>query len=155
MYTISTELVAQLSLAVFLGAAIGLERELARKTAGLRTYALVSLGSAIFTILSGQIMEVNNFGGVTNFDPARIAAQIIPGIGFIGAGMIIFSQSKLQGITTAAGIWVTASIGMAVGFHFYAMAVLATVLVLFIFVFLWLLEERIVKRFASEAQSSD
>ena len=69
--------------------------------------------------------------------------------------MIIFSQSKLQGITTAAGIWVTASIGMAVGFHFYAMAVLATVLVLFIFVFLWLLEERIVKRYASEVQSSD
>lgn len=155
MYTLPTELALQLSLAVILGAVIGLERELARKTAGLRTYALVSLGSAIFTIISGQLMEVSSYGGVTNFDPARIAAQIIPGIGFIGAGMIIFSQSKLQGITTAAGIWVTASIGMAVGFRFYSMAVLSTVLVLFIFVLLWLLEERIVKRFASEAPASD
>lgn len=155
MYTLPTELALQLGLAVFLGAAIGLERELSRKTAGLRTYALVSLGSAIFTIVSGHLMDGNDLAGVINYDPGRIASQIVTGIGFIGAGMIIFNQSKLQGITTAAGIWVTASIGMAVGFRFYAMAVLATILVLFIFVFLWLLEEWIVKKFASEAPMSD
>ncbi len=100
-------------------------------------------------------MDGNSITGVINYDPGRIAAQIITGIGFIGAGMIIFNQSKLQGITTAAGIWVTAAIGMAVGYRFYAMAVLATILVLFIFVLLWLLEEWIVKKFASEAPMSD
>ncbi|MBI2037008.1 MAG: MgtC/SapB family protein [Candidatus Liptonbacteria bacterium] len=155
MYTLPTEIALQLGLAVFLGAAIGLERELSRKTAGLRTYALVSLGSAIFTIISAHLMDGNSITGVINYDPGRIAAQIITGIGFIGAGMIIFNQSKLQGITTAAGIWVTAAIGMAVGYRFYAMAVLATILVLFIFVLLWLLEEWIVKKFASEAPMSD
>lgn len=155
MFTLPTELALQLGLAVLLGAVIGLERELARKTAGMRTYALVALGSAVFTIISGHLMDSGELIGVINYDPSRIAAQIITGIGFIGAGMIIFNQSKLQGITTAAGIWVTAAIGMAVGFKFYTMAVTATVLALFIFVFLWLLEDWIVKKFASEAPSSD
>lgn len=154
MYTLSGELAFQLVLAVLLGSVIGFEREIARKTAGLRTYALVALGSAVFTILSGQLMEVNAFTGVTNFDPTRIAAQIISGIGFLGAGMIIFSQSKLQGITTAAGIWVTAAIGMAVGFRFYGMAVFATALVLFIFVLLWRFENWLVKRAPSDEPSA-
>lgn len=148
MFTPPIELVGQLALALILGAAVGVEREIARKTAGMRTYALVALGSCMFAILSGHLLEHNAFPGMTNYDPTRLAAQVISGIGFLGAGVIIFSQSKLQGATTAAGIWVTSAIGMAVGFRFYGMAVVAAVFTIFTFVFLWFLEERVIKRFA-------
>ncbi len=109
------EIFGQLALATLLGALIGVERELARKTAGMRTFALVSLGSALFTIIS-QIAFVNFVG--SSFDPSRIASQVVVGIGFIGAGMIVLDKSHVRGLTTAAGLWVSAAVGMAVAYHF-------------------------------------
>lgn len=142
------EFFSQLFLAALLGALVGVERELSRKTAGMRTFALVSLGAAIFSIISHSAWQWTGVIAL-NFDPTRIAAQIITGVGFIGAGLIIFNESKLQGVTTAAGLWVAAAIGMAVGFKFYAIAVFASFLTLFIFVFLWTVEEKLLKHFAS------
>jgi putative Mg2+ transporter-C (MgtC) family protein len=128
----------RMALAVLLGSVIGLEREVSRKYAGLRTYALVSLGAALFAILSEETYRFfwKNFGGTPNFDPSRIISQIVVGIGFLGAGMVIFHQDKILGLTTAAGIWVTAAIGAAVGVRAYSMAVFATLLTLFILIVL-------------------
>lgn len=136
------EIFGQLTLAVFLGAIIGLERELAGKTAGVRTYALVALGSCLFSYISKYGFV--EFWGVPGFDPSRIASQIVVGVGFIGAGLIIFKEEKLLGLTTAAGLWVSAAIGMAVGFRLYQLAVSATVLTLVVLVLLWLFEKRVV-----------
>jgi len=131
-------LFGRLALATLLGAVIGVEREISRKYAGLRTYALVALGAAIFTVLSGEAYKFfwKNFGGTPNYDPSRIISQIVVGIGFLGAGMVIFHREKIIGLTTAAGIWVTAAIGAAVGVEAYALAIVATLLALFIFVVL-------------------
>lgn len=128
----------RLALAVLLGSLIGVEREVSRKHAGLRTYALVSLGAALFAILSEETFRVfwKNFGGTPNFDPSRIISQIVVGVGFLGAGMVIFYREKIFGLTTAAGIWVTAAIGAAVGIRAYGAAVSATILALFILVVL-------------------
>jgi putative Mg2+ transporter-C (MgtC) family protein len=128
----------RISLATFLGALIGLEREVSRKYAGLRTYALVALGAAIFASLSEETYRYfwQTFGGTPNFDPSRIISQIVVGIGFLGAGMVIFHQEKILGLTTAAGIWVTAAIGAAAGIRAYFLAVSGTVLTLFIFIML-------------------
>lgn len=116
----------QLALAAFLGALIGLERSYVGKAAGLRTYSLVTLGSCLFTILS-QI----GFTG-ENIDPTRIAAQIVTGIGFIGAGLIVFREDKVQGLTTAAGLWAAAAIGMAIGVGFYQLSIFTSFLLLVI-----------------------
>lgn len=107
-------------LAAALGATIGLERELAQKEAGLRTNILIAVGSTLLTVISQQIN-----GGA---DPARISAQIVTGIGFIGAGAIIQARRAVQGITTAATIWMVAGIGMAVGYDLYLPAFLVTLL---------------------------
>ena len=106
-------------LAAALGATIGLERELAQKEAGLRTNILIAVGSTLLTVISQQI----NDG-----DPARISAQIVTGIGFIGAGAIIQARRAVQGITTAATIWMVAGIGIAVGYGLYLPAFLVTLL---------------------------
>ncbi len=131
-------LLLRLSLAAFLGALIGLERELSRKYAGLRTYALVSLGAAIFTALSEETYRHIwiTLGGTPNFDPSRIISNIVVGIGFLGAGTVIFYREKILGLTTAAGIWVTAAIGAAAGIGSYFLALSGTVLTLFIFIVL-------------------
>ncbi len=131
----------QLLLAATLGAAIGIEREIANKSAGLRTHALVALGSALFTIISQSVSG-------PYIDPTRIAAQIVTGIGFLCAGLIVFDKSKVKGLTTAAGVWTAAAIGMAVGFHLYSVAIFATLLTILVFVVLWPIEQRFVKRFA-------
>ncbi len=120
----------RLLLSAVLGAAIGLQRELAHKPAGLRTHILICMGSAMFTVVS-----VLGFSG--NFDPARVAAGVVTGIGFIGAGVIMRGArgDRVVGITTAASIWVTAAIGIAAGVGLYIIAIaatLVTVLVLFI-----------------------
>ncbi len=125
---------------MILGMIIGIERIVAHKTAGMRTYALVSMGSALFVIISEMIIQTH---GKDLVDPTRMAAQIITGIGFLCAGLIIFKDEKLKGITTATSIWVSAGIGMACGFGFYELAIIATVLTLFIFIVLWFVEERI------------
>lgn len=123
----------QLLVAALLGGAIGLEREYWRKAAGLRTHMLVSLGACLFTILSREAF--NSFIGKTSYDPSRIAANVIVGIGFIGAGVIIQAKGKVRGVTTAAGIWLAAAIGMAIGCDFYTIALFTTliaVIILFI-----------------------
>lgn len=135
------EIFRQLSLAVVLGAAIGVEREIAHKSAGLRTHALVALGSALFTIISQTLSG-------PYIDPTRIAAQIVTGIGFLGAGLIVFDKTKLKGLTTAAGIWTASAIGMAVGFHMDAVAIFASFLTILVFVVLWPIERRFIKKFA-------
>ena len=113
-----------------LGAVIGLDREYRAKEAGFRTHFLVSLGSALFMIVSQY-----GFAGVlgeagVGLDPSRVAAQIVSGIGFLGAGTIIFQKQFVRGLTTAAGMWATAGIGMAVGGGMYWLGVSATVLTL-------------------------
>lgn len=140
------EYLGQLILALVLGALVGVERELAKKTAGMRTYALVSLGSALFSIISIHALEFNSGISAINFDPTRIAAQIVVGVGFIGGGLIIFDRTKITGVTTAAGLWIAAAIGMAVGFRFYYLSVAASALAIFIFIILWSFEEKVIKK---------
>lgn len=137
----NSELIVRLLVAVGLGLLIGIERIFVHKEAGMKTHALVSLGSALFVIISELIsIKYINIGG---FDPTRIASQVIVGIGFLGAGSIMFQDSRVRGLTTAGGLWVTAGIGMAAGFGFYSLAILATVLILFIFVVVKLAEDPI------------
>lgn len=131
----------QLSLAAFLGILLGAERAVAGKSAGMRTFALVSLGACLFTIIS--ILVTTQYLGKVNFDPMRVTAAIISGIGFIGAGLILFRQNLLRGLTTAAGLWVSAGVGSAVGFGLYAIAVFVTLLTLLIFTAVWFLEAKL------------
>lgn len=107
-------------MAAILGGVIGLERQLRKKPAGLRTNIFICFGSAMFTILSNQL--ASSYGG----DHTRVAAQIIPGIGFIGAGSILHSKGSVTGLTTAATLFVVASVGMAAGGGLYLTAVFAT-----------------------------
>ncbi|HEU4560953.1 MAG TPA: MgtC/SapB family protein [Longimicrobium sp.] len=120
---------ARLILAALLGAAVGLERELAGKPAGLRTTLLICVGAALFTELSLSLAAFGTVGGFRS-DPARLAAQIVPGIGFIGAGAILHSRGRVTGVTTAATLWVVCAIGIAVGAHAYVEAIGTTILVL-------------------------
>lgn len=131
MFT-TTEFIIRIALAGVLGAAVGLERELRAKEAGTRTHFLVSMGSALFTILSqyGFDESLKVYSSLASFDPSRIAAQVVTGIGFIGAGTIIFQKHVVKGLTTAAGLWVTAAIGMTVATGLYALAIGSTILVL-------------------------
>ena len=112
--------------AAALGALIGLERELSGKDPSLRTFSLISLGSCIFAMISLETFNVYKIG-----DPSRIAAQIIPGIGFIGAGTIFRSKRGVSGFTTAALMWVTAGIGMSVGLNRIDLAVSSTIIAIF------------------------
>lgn len=131
-----SETIARLVLAAVLGGIIGLERELRHKAAGLRTNIFMCFGSAMFTIMSFKLASL--YTG----DHTRIAAQIIPGIGFIGAGSILHARGAVTGLTTAATIFVVASIGMAVGGGQYLAAIFATVLILICLSILLVLEER-------------
>jgi len=112
--------VINIVLAIVLGAAIGLEREISGKAAGLRTNILICLGAAVFTIISKQ-MAAGQQDSLT-----RIAAQIVTGVGFLGAGAIIVDRGGVHGLTTAATIWLVASIGMACGAGFYKLAIIST-----------------------------
>ena len=117
-------IVGRLALAAALGMVIGIERTYRAKTAGIRTHFLVALGSALFMIVS-------RYGFDGTGDPGRVAAQIVSGIGFLGAGTIIMQKHVVHGLTTAAGMWVAAGIGMASAAGLYAVAVISTVLALF------------------------
>jgi putative Mg2+ transporter-C (MgtC) family protein len=116
-----------------LGGAVGLERELREREAGFRTHMLVSVGSALFTLVSAYGFHefLVHGGNVVRADPTRIAAQIVTGIGFLGAGAIIRQGFSVRGLTTAATLWVVAAIGMASGAGYYSAAVITTALVLF------------------------
>jgi len=128
----------RLMLAAFLGGIIGLERELKRKPAGLRTNMFICFGSAMFTILSNELAGEWGIG-----DHTRIAAQIIPGIGFIGAGSILHDKGGVSGITTAATLFVVASIGMAAGGGLYLEAIFATMLIYLALHLLGILERQL------------
>src|SRR4029453_8407564 len=126
------EILLRVSLAAGLGGAIGIERELREREAGLRTHMLVSVGAALFTLVSAFAWtdwQFSNASGIV-FDPTRIAAQIVTGIGFLGAGAIIRQGLSVRGLTTGAPLWVVAAIGMATGAGFYSAAIITTVLVL-------------------------
>jgi putative Mg2+ transporter-C (MgtC) family protein len=126
------DVLLRLAVAAALTGAIGLERELRERAAGLRTHMLVGVGSALFTIVSAYGWGDFRFStaeGVV-FDPTRIAAQIVTGIGFLGAGAIIRQGLTVRGLTTAAGLWVVAAIGMAAGAGYYSAALIATGIVL-------------------------
>ena len=122
----------RLLVASLLGGLIGLEREIQGKEAGLRTHALVSLGSALIMIVSIEIFEM--YKQVASVDPSRIAAQVVSGIGFLGAGAIIRSPGGIKGLTTAAGLWTASGIGLACGLGFYYPALVTTALILTILV---------------------
>jgi putative Mg2+ transporter-C (MgtC) family protein len=142
------DLLARLLVAGILGGAIGAERELREHDAGLRTHMLVAVGAALFTIVSAYAWTDFNFSarnGIT-YDPTRIAAQIVTGIGFLGAGAIIRQGLSVRGLTTAASLWVVAAIGMASGAGYYSGALVATIVVL---VSLWplrILAHRLLER---------
>ena len=126
------EVLVRVILAGALGGAIGAERELREREAGLRTHMLVAVGAALFTIVSAYAwadFEFSQRNGIT-FDPTRIAAQIVTGIGFLGAGAIIRHGLSVRGLTTAASLWVVAAIGMASGAGYYSAAVITTIVVL-------------------------
>ena len=127
----------RVAIALALGLLLGTEREFRGHSAGLRTMALIGAGSCLFTGL-GLLPE---FG--LRVDPTRIAAQIVTGVGFLGAGSILRQGEEVRGLTTAASIWVTASIGMAVGFGYYGVAIFSTVIVIIVLVVLKPFEERV------------
>lgn len=124
------DFVLRLLAATAMGAAIGFEREYHAKEAGLRTHLLVALGSCLFMILSIYGFDFMLGRDHVSFDPSRIAAQVVTGIGFIGAGTIILQKQVVRGLTTAAGLWVTAAIGLACGNGMYWLALITTVIVL-------------------------
>ena len=132
-----SQVLMRLLLAALLGGAIGLEREMKRKPAGLRTNMFICFGAALFTVLSYRLAE--EYPG----DHTRIAAQIIPGIGFIGAGSILHSRGNVQGLTSAATIFVVASIGMACGGGLYLVATFATMLLVVALIVLGAIETKL------------
>jgi putative Mg2+ transporter-C (MgtC) family protein len=138
------EALLRLALAGVLGGLIGLERELRERGAGLRTHLLVAVGAALFTIAGAY-----GFGGV-RVDPTRVAAQIVTGVGFLGAGAIIRQGFSVRGLTTAATLWVVAAVGLAAGAGYYSGAVITTALVLLALWPLRILAFRILRRFRAD-----
>ncbi|NLW90858.1 MAG: methyltransferase [Syntrophomonadaceae bacterium] len=127
------EMIFKLALACILGGLIGLERESLNRPAGLRTYTLVCVGSTLAMIVSIDIYLL--YHHTVQADPGRIAAQVISGIGFLGAGTIMREGATVRGLTTAAGLWVVACIGLAVGAGLYLPAVVTTLLILFVLIY--------------------
>lgn len=135
MYDITNvEMIFRLVLSTILGGAIGFEREVGNRPAGLRTHILVTVGSALIMLLS-------KYGFADNSDPARIAAQVVSGIGFLGAGTILRTGNTVQGLTTAATLWLCAGLGLAIGAGFYLAAIVTTILVLLSLVILVRIED--------------
>jgi putative Mg2+ transporter-C (MgtC) family protein len=141
--TQNSEVILRLIVAVFLGMLIGAERLLVHKEAGMKTHALVSMGAALFVLFSEALTE--KYINLSGLNPAMIASNIVVGIGFLGAGMIMFRDSQTRGLTTASGLWVTAGIGMATGFGLFSLAIISVILVLFIFIVMNIFEKPIRK----------
>jgi putative Mg2+ transporter-C (MgtC) family protein len=133
-------LALQLIVAINLGMLLGAERKMAGKTAGMRTHALVAMASTLYTSLAVFYSVSPEGFGIS--DPFRVIAGVVTGIGFIGAGIIMFRDATPKGITTAAGLWVTSAIGVSIGLGYYFIAVIGTLLVLFIFRVLWVVERQ-------------
>jgi len=150
----TVDIIIRLFVALFLGMVIGTERVWAHKTAGMRTYALVSMGSALFVIISNEMVKY--YTGFSGLNPLMIVSQIVLGVGFLGTGLIFAKESKLMGLTTATSLWVSAGIGMAAGFKLFNIAIIATALTLFIFIVLWFVEEQLKKsKFFKENNTQD
>jgi putative Mg2+ transporter-C (MgtC) family protein len=143
------ELIRRLLTAALLGAMLGFEREVRQKSAGLRTNMLICMGSALFTLMSYELADV--FGA----DPGRVAAQIVTGIGFLGAGAIIRTQSGVQGLTTAATVWVNAAVGVAAGGGEYRLAFIATAIALGVLLVLQPVEALIARIYGDRSTSAD
>jgi putative Mg2+ transporter-C (MgtC) family protein len=139
------ELVQRLLTAALLGAIIGFEREVRQKSAGLRTNTLIAIGAALFTLMSYEL--AGEAGGA---DPGRVAAQIVTGIGFLGAGAIMRTDSGVQGLTTAATVWVNAAVGVAAGGGEYHLAFIATAVTVAVLLVLQPLESIIERRFGDK-----
>jgi putative Mg2+ transporter-C (MgtC) family protein len=150
--SIAWEPVIRLSVAALLGLIIGAERTRVGKRAGMRTYALVSMGAALFIVVS--ILISDEYAETFEFDPLRVMSQLVVGIGFLGAGVIFVQRQMLTGLTTAAGLWVVSGIGAAAGFGLYLIAIYATLLTLFIFEALWYFEERFVRPTDEDLESA-
>jgi putative Mg2+ transporter-C (MgtC) family protein len=138
------DMILRLVVALLLGALIGVERVHAGKSAGIRTLGLVSLGSALFIVVSELVLS--RYGAV-GADPLRVAAQIVTGIGFLGAGMIIMKEDHVSNLTTAAGVGVAAAIGVATGFGLYTLAITVTTLVIITFTLMWNVEVMLKNKF--------
>jgi putative Mg2+ transporter-C (MgtC) family protein len=148
----------QLILALLLGMMLGVERTLSGKNAGMRTYSLVTMGCALIVIIAQTVIA--SYPAKINFDPLSLAGSVMQGIGFLGAGLIIFHGTKVNGLTTAAGIWISAAIGLAVGYGMYTVAVFATVLTLVVFTLLSSFEWKVRAlfprgKFPEDAESDD
>ena len=133
------EMMGKLLLAAFLSGLIGLERQSQKKGAGLRTHILVCTGSTLIMLTSVYVFDI--YKGTAPLDPARIAAGVITGIGFLGAGTIIRDSENIHGLTTAASLWVVAAIGLSVGIGFYSASIFTTVLALVVLFFFRYLEK--------------
>ncbi len=139
------QIAIRLLLAGFLSGIIGYEREIHGRAAGLRTTILVGVGSCLIMLTSMHIYDL--YQGVTTVDPARIAAQVVTGIGFLGAGTILRFRASVRGLTTAAGLWAVAGIGLAVGSGFYSAALITTALIFIVLIFLSRVGRKIRKDF--------
>ena len=133
-----SEIVIRLAFAAIVGSLVGLERELHGTTAGLKTHALVCVGATIFTVASFQFAADSN-----GIDPSRIAAGIVTGIGFLGAGTIFMSKNKVHGLTTAANIWVVAALGLIIGIGEYYFALVAAIVIFIILLIGGILEKKV------------
>ena len=151
--TQNSQVILRLVLAIVLGMCIGAERFLVHKEAGMKTHALVSMGAALFIIISEYLAVL--YAGTSGFNPAIIASNIIVGIGFLGAGSIIFQGSRIRGITTAGGLWVTAGVGMAAGYGLFALSVISTILILIILVSMNYIEKPLLKMMSNEEKNSN
>ena len=143
------ELVQRLLLAAVCGAVLGFEREIKQKSAGLRTNMLIAMGSALYTVMSQELAD-----GI-GADPTRVAAQIVTGIGFLGAGAILRTNAGIQGLTTAATIWVNAAVGVAAGGGEFQLAIIATGVTLGVLLLLNPLERQIERRLGRVQDADD
>lgn len=143
LITDNLEIILRLGVALGLGMIIGIERVLRGKSAGMRTYAMVAMGSALFVIISETLRL--GFSVDPGFNPILMAGNIVIGVGFLGSGLIVLRGNRLVGLTTASGLWVSAAIGVASGFGLCNVSVIATILTIFIFAILFFVEEPLKK----------
>ncbi|MBO4656428.1 MAG: MgtC/SapB family protein [Bacteroidales bacterium] len=145
--SLTYELILRIIVGGALGGIIGIEREKRAKEAGFRTHFLVALGSTLISVISAYGYDkVADIIPIARYDPSRLAAQIVSGIGFIGAGLIIFQKNVIHGLTTAAGLWVTAAIGIACGVGRYDLAIVTTIMVLIALELVMVIDRKLNKR---------
>ncbi|MBR4771848.1 MAG: MgtC/SapB family protein [Bacteroidales bacterium] len=153
--SLTYELIIRVLVGGALGGIIGIEREKRAKEAGFRTHFLVALGSTLISVISAYGYDkVADLIPVARYDPSRLAAQIVSGIGFIGAGLIIFQKNVIHGLTTAAGLWVTAAIGIACGVGHYDLAIVTTIMVLIALELVMVIDRKLNKRQLSITMTS-